>query len=108
MAASKVLLSTLVQIRPIQCCASYHTRIVSHPPDLLKWVKREGGFVHQSVKISPQQPDNYGIGLVAADDIPKGSLLISLPIHLPLKVQTDDVTGADSVLLDLARRVPGN
>ncbi|KAK3222229.1 hypothetical protein Dsin_009254 [Dipteronia sinensis] len=105
MAASKMLLSSLTQISPIKCAVSYHTRLVRHPPDLLKWVKREGGFVHQALKISPQQQDDntYGLGLVASQDIPKGSLLISLPHHIPLKCDAD---AADSVLLNLARQVP--
>ncbi|TXG57040.1 hypothetical protein EZV62_018353 [Acer yangbiense] len=92
-----VLISQTSVIYPIKCAASYHTRIVPHPPDLLKWVKREGGFVHQALKISPQQQDDttYGLGLVASQDIPKGSLLISLPHHIPLKFEADD---ADSRL----------
>ncbi|KAL5760923.1 hypothetical protein ACOSQ2_019761 [Xanthoceras sorbifolium] len=106
MVASKMLLSSLTQIRPIKCAASYHTRLVPQPPDLVKWVRREGGFVHQAVKIAPQQDDAYGLGLLASEDIPKGSLLISLPVHIPLKFESDDGNGADSVLVNLARQVP--
>lgn len=107
MAVSKIVLSSLTHIRPIKCAASYHTRLVPHPPDLVKWVKKEGGFVHQAVKIFPQQDNEAcGLGLVASQDIPKGSLLIALPDHIPLKFESDAADGADSVLVDLARQVP--
>lgn len=108
MAVSKIVLSSLIHIRPITCAASYHTRLVPHPPDLVKWVKKEGGFVHQAVKIFPQEDnETYGLGLVASQDIPKGSLLIALPDHIPLKFESDAGDGADSVLVDLASQVPG-
>ncbi|GAY56516.1 hypothetical protein CUMW_172510 [Citrus unshiu] len=107
MAVSKIVLSSLIHIRPITCAASYHTRLVPHPPDLVKWVKKEGGFVHQAVKIFPQEDnETYGLGLVASQDIPKGSLLIALPDHIPLKFESDAGDGADSVLVDLASQVP--
>ncbi|KAJ4710065.1 Histone-lysine N-methyltransferase [Melia azedarach] len=106
MTASKIVLSSLTHIRPITCAASYNTRLVPHPPDLVKWVKREGGFVHQAVKISPQQNEANGLGLVASQDIPKGSLLIALPDHIPLRFESDSGDGADSVLANLARQVP--
>ncbi|KAL9453473.1 hypothetical protein AB3S75_009139 [Citrus x aurantiifolia] len=107
MAVSKIVLSSLIHIRPITCAASYHTRLVPHPPDLVKWVKKEGGFVHQAVKIFPQEDnETYGLGLVASQDIPKGSLLIALPDHIPLNFESDAGDGADSVLVDLASQVP--
>ncbi|ESR61410.1 hypothetical protein CICLE_v10015103mg [Citrus x clementina] len=107
MAVSKIVLSSLIHIRPITCAASYHTRLVPHPPDLVKWVKKEGGFVHQAVKLFPQEDnETYGLGLVASQDIPKGSLLIALPDHIPLKFESDAGDGADSVLVDLASQVP--
>ncbi|KAH9794552.1 SET domain-containing protein [Citrus sinensis] len=107
MAVSKIVLSSLIHIRPITCAASYHTRLVPHPPDLVKWIKKEGGFVHQAVKIFPQEDnETYGLGLVASQDIPKGSLLIALPDHIPLKFESDAGDGADSVLVDLASQVP--
>ncbi|KAL9456974.1 hypothetical protein AB3S75_006081 [Citrus x aurantiifolia] len=107
MAVSKIVLSSLIHIRPITCAASYHTRLVPHLPDLVKWVKKEGGFVHQAVKIFPQEDnETYGLGLVASQDIPKGSLLIALPDHIPLKFESDAGDGADSVLVDLASQVP--
>ncbi|XP_031271617.1 actin-histidine N-methyltransferase [Pistacia vera] len=109
MAASKmVIMSSLTHhIRPITCAASYHTRLVPQPPDLLKWVKKEGGFVHQAVKISQQQDDDsYGLGLVASQDIPKGSLLIALPDYVPLRFESDAGDEAHSVFVNLARQVP--
>lgn len=93
--------------RPLTCISSSSltypsssSRIVPHPPDLLKWVRKEGGFVHHSLKLS--QTPSYGIGLVASDDIPLGSDLITLPAHIPLKF--DD---ASSPLVDLAHHIPG-
>lgn len=63
--------------------------------------------MHQAVKISPQQNEANGLGLVASQDIPKGSLLIALPDHIPLRFESDSGDGADSVLANLARQVPG-
>ncbi|KAF2303176.1 hypothetical protein GH714_014373 [Hevea brasiliensis] len=87
MAASKMVMASLNHCRPLTCAAmvttSYPTRLVPHPPDLIKWVRREGGFVHQAVKIL--QDGNNGFGLIATQAIPKGSELIVLPDHIPLK-----------------------
>ncbi|OMP12703.1 hypothetical protein COLO4_02853 [Corchorus olitorius] len=49
MAASKMLIPSLTHFRPLTCAASaaaasYPARLVPHPPDLVKWVKREGGL----------------------------------------------------------------
>ena len=107
MVASKMLIPSLIHFRPLTCAAaaSYPARLVPHPPDLLKWVKREGGFVHDAVKIT--QDTTYGLGLVASGEIPKGSDLIVLPNHVPLKFQSDKEDGAGSVLLHLSNQVPG-
>ncbi|GAV61915.1 SET domain-containing protein/Rubis-subs-bind domain-containing protein [Cephalotus follicularis] len=111
MAASKMIMSSLNQFRPLTCAAtatvSYPSRLVPHPPDLVKWVTGEGGFVHQGVKIS--QDATNGLGLIASQEIPKGSLLISLPHRLPLKFSPLAINGGDgagAVLVNLARRVP--
>ncbi|CAK9140311.1 unnamed protein product [Ilex paraguariensis] len=83
------------------------TRLVPHPPDLIKWVRREGGFVHQSVKIAEVEP--HGLGLVASEEIPQGSDLIALPEHIPLKfgsLESEGGNGAFSVLVNLAQQVP--
>lgn len=107
---------SLTHSRPLTCAGaatassspSSPARLVQHPPDLIKWVRKEGGFVHQSVKIA--QVDPYGLGLVAYDEIPKGSDLIALPHHVPLQfgsIETDGGDGAYSVLANLARQVPG-
>ncbi|KAG5532075.1 hypothetical protein RHGRI_026627 [Rhododendron griersonianum] len=104
---------SLTHFRPLTCAAaassspSSPARLVQHPPDLIKWVRKEGGIVHQSVKIA--QVDPYGLGLVASDEIPKGSDLIALPHHVPLQfgsIETDGGDGAYSVLANLARQVP--
>ncbi|XWS22878.1 hypothetical protein CRYUN_Cryun29cG0073900 [Craigia yunnanensis] len=106
MAASKMLIPSLAHFRPLTCAAaaSYPALLVCHPPDLLKWVKREGGFVHKAVKII--QDTTYGQGIVASGEIPKGSDLIVLPDHVPLKFQSDKEDGAGSVLLHLSNQVP--
>ncbi|MBA0834599.1 hypothetical protein Goarm_006937 [Gossypium armourianum] len=108
MAAAKLLIPTLSHFRPLTCAAavsaSNPARLVPHPPDLLKWIKREGGFVHEAVTIT--QDTTYGLGLVASGGIPKGSDLIVLPEHVPLKFQSDKDDEADSVSLPLCNRVP--
>ncbi|GMP93262.1 hypothetical protein CsSME_00043170 [Camellia sinensis var. sinensis] len=107
--------SSLTHFRPLTCAAIPTSsssppapRLVPHPPDLINWVRREGGFVHQAVKIS--QVDPYGLGLVASEEIPKGSDLIALPDHIPLQFGSLELDGGDaahSVLVNLARQVPG-
>ncbi|KAI4357552.1 hypothetical protein L6164_001492 [Bauhinia variegata] len=113
MAASKVLMASLTHLRPLTCAASasasasYPTRLVSQPPDLIKWVRREGGLVHQAVKIA--QDESRGLGLVAAEEIPKGSELIILRDHMPLRFNSTELEhedGLDSVLVNLASQIP--
>lgn len=110
--ASKII----TQFRPLTCAAATATatachpgRLVPNPPDLIKWVRREGGFVHQAVRIAPSA-DSCGLGLVASQDIPKGSDLIALPHHMPLRfssLESEGVDTIDSVLVNLTRQVPG-
>ncbi|KAF3432118.1 hypothetical protein FNV43_RR26857 [Rhamnella rubrinervis] len=110
MTASKMLMASMTHFRPLTSAAnsaSYHSRLVPHPPDLIKWVRREGGFVHQAVKIA--QDTTNGLGLLASEEIPKGTDLISLPDHLPLRfapLESDGGDGLHSVLVNLARQVP--
>lgn len=61
--------------------------------------------MHEAVTIT--QDTTYGLGLVASGGIPKGSDLIVLPEHIPLKFQSEKDDEADSVLLPLSNRVPG-
>ncbi|XP_019165065.1 PREDICTED: histone-lysine N-methyltransferase setd3 [Ipomoea nil] len=100
-----LMAASLTHLRPLTCAAVsatlYSSRLATQPPDLIKWVKREGGFVHPSVKIAISEP--YGLGVVASDDIPKGSDLIALPEHLPLQFGTVE---ADSPIPKLAQQVP--
>ncbi|KAL9667220.1 hypothetical protein QQ045_001570 [Rhodiola kirilowii] len=114
-AASKMMsLASLTHFRPLTCAAAVMTsptRLVQHPPDLIKWVRREGGFVHQAVKIA--QVDPYGLGLVVSDNVPIGSDLIALPSHVPLRFCSNEGEGGDgdgdgveAVLADLGRRIP--
>lgn len=109
-----LMASSLTHARPIACAAAsafiYPSRLVSQPPDLIKWVRREGGFVHKSIKITYLEEENrnglgLGLGLVASEDIPKGSDLITLPQHIPLRFEVKD--GEPSTLTDLARYIPG-
>lgn len=111
MTASKMLMASMTHFRPLTCAAnsaSYPSRLVPHPPDLIKWVQREGGFVHQAVKVA--QDTTNGLGLVASEEIPKGSDLIALPHHIPLRFATFEYDGGDglpSALVNLASQVPG-
>ncbi|PIN01661.1 N-methyltransferase [Handroanthus impetiginosus] len=112
MSSRMMLMATsLTHVRPLACAAAsasfYSGRLVPYPPDLMKWVRREGGFVHQSIKIAyleEEEPKGLGLGLVASEDIPKGSDLITLPQHFPLRFEAKD--GESSILIDLARRIP--
>ncbi|XP_009611032.1 uncharacterized protein [Nicotiana tomentosiformis] len=104
-----LMANSLTHVRPLTCVAAAGSRLVPQPPDLIKWVKSEGGFVHKSVQIS--QGDSFGLGLVASEDIPKGSDIIALPQHIPLKfgsleAETSLDAGAHSALINLAQHVP--
>ncbi|KAK6122415.1 hypothetical protein DH2020_043857 [Rehmannia glutinosa] len=105
------MITSLTHSRPLAYAAAsasfYPSRLVPQPPDLIKWVRREGGFVHHSIKIAyleEEKPNGLGLGLVASEDIPKGSDLISLPQHIPLRFEAKD--GESSTLIALARQVP--
>ncbi|XP_049385905.1 uncharacterized protein LOC125850022 [Solanum stenotomum] len=111
--SSKMMLmaNSLTHVRPLTCAtaaaaAVYPSRLVAQPPDLIKWVKIEGGFVHKSIKIA--QGDSFGLGLVASEDIPKGSDLIALPQHIPLKFDgsSSESENSHSALIKLAQHVP--
>lgn len=100
--------SSLSHVRPLTC-ASSSSRIAPHPHDLIKWVTREGGFVHRAVKIAQLDSSN-GLGLVAKEEIPIGTDLIVLPQHIPLHFTTSLHQHQDddnSLLLQLASHVPG-
>ncbi|CAI9096758.1 OLC1v1032970C2 [Oldenlandia corymbosa var. corymbosa] len=111
---TKVMLmaNSLSQFRPLTCVAAgniYHGRLVPQPPDLIKWVRREGGFVHQGVKLTHQLNSSDGIGLMATEEIPKGSDLIVLPDHIPLKFgasEADSESGPYTSLVKLAQHIP--
>ncbi|MED6180522.1 hypothetical protein PIB30_011037 [Stylosanthes scabra] len=102
MATSKAVMASLTHLRPLTCAASssYPARLVPHPPDLIKWVTREGGFVHPAIKIAVNH--SHGLGLLANQQIPKGSDLIVLPDHIPLRFNHQD----QDATLQLARHVP--
>ncbi|KAK4706343.1 hypothetical protein R3W88_034105 [Solanum pinnatisectum] len=107
--SSKMMLmaNSLTPLRPLTFAAAvYPSRLVAQPPDLIKWVKSEGGFVHKSIKIA--QGDSFGLGLVASEDIPKGSDLIALPQHIPLKFDgsSSESENSHSALIKLAHHVP--
>ncbi|KAM1919326.1 hypothetical protein FF1_023849 [Malus domestica] len=84
-AASKMIMASFTAFRPLTCAAPafYPARLAPHPPDLIKWVRREGGFVHEAVKIA--QDSSFGLRLVASEEMPKGSELIVLPEQVPLR-----------------------
>ncbi|KAL0695458.1 hypothetical protein Bca4012_062638 [Brassica carinata] len=89
--------------RLIRVPASQPLRLASHPPDLVRWIKREGGFVHHAVKLS--QDTAFGFGLISTEQIPQGTDLIALPPHLPLRFESDDAPPSP-LLAALSRRVP--
>ena len=101
---AKLMSSSLSHVRPLTC-ASSSSRIAPYPHDLIKWVTREGGFVHRAVKIAQLDSSN-GLELVAKEDIPIGTDLIALPQHIPLHFNHDD-HNSHSLLLQLTSHVPG-
>ncbi|KAM1977273.1 hypothetical protein ACFX1R_015133 [Malus domestica] len=110
MAASKMLIASFTAFCPLTCAvsASYPAHLAPHVPDLIKWIRREGGFVHEAVKMA--QDISFGLGLMAFEEIPKGSELIVLPEHVPLRfglIESNDGDGVNSILDNLARLVPG-
>ncbi|XP_030499723.2 uncharacterized protein LOC115715072 [Cannabis sativa] len=110
MAASKMVMASLTHFRPLTCAAAasssgcYPGRLVAQPHDLVKWVRRQGGFVHHGLKIG--EDSSHGLGLLASEEIPKGSELISLPQHIPLRFGSLESDEIHSVLVDLAQKVP--
>ncbi|PHU09075.1 hypothetical protein BC332_20935 [Capsicum chinense] len=99
-----LMANSLTHVRPFTCTTS---RLVQQPPDLIKWVKTEGGFVHKSIKIARGDDDSFGFGLVASQDIPKGSDIIALPQHVPLKFGSEsEAENSHSCLVKLAQHVP--
>lgn len=103
---------SLTHLRPLTTYASSSsaipTRLAPHPPDLIRWVRRQGGFVHKALKITVDEESSSGLRLVASENVTKGSELISLPNHIPLCFPSlDSSDAADSALIQLARRVPG-
>ena len=95
---------SLTHLRPLSCAASAAaSRLVPYPPDLVKWVTREGGFVHRALEIA-QLGSSNGLGIVAKEQIPRGTDLIVLPHHLPLRFTTLE---HDPLLHHLARQIPG-
>ncbi|XP_065035434.1 uncharacterized protein LOC135671294 isoform X2 [Musa acuminata AAA Group] len=118
-AASKMLTAvstsaaSLAHRRSLTCrataSAATASRLVPHPSDLIRWVRREGGFVHPNLRIADGDP--YGLGVVATNEIPLGSELIALPSHLLLRFDRSPESdgacdGPHSTLVELARRVP--
>lgn len=101
-----LMANSLTHVRPLTCAGAGAGRLVPQPPDLIKWVKTEGGFVHKSIKIA--QGDSFGLGLVASEEIPKGSDLIALPQHIPLKFSgsSSEPENSHSALVKLAQHVP--
>lgn len=96
--------------RSLACSAASTAapRLAPQPPDLVRWVQREGGFVHPALRVSDHPEHGLGVSAAAADgDIPPGEVLITLPGRLPLRLRRP--TGAaDDLLVQLAQQVPGN
>ncbi|CAL5055741.1 unnamed protein product [Urochloa decumbens] len=94
--------------RSLSCSAAAAAapRLAPQPPDLVRWVQREGGFVHPALRVTDHPEHGLGIAAAEADgDIPPGDVLIALPGRLPLRLRRP--TGAaDEVLVQLAQQVP--
>ncbi|CAN7094105.1 unnamed protein product [Brassica rapa subsp. narinosa] len=104
MATLKAAITFLkANIRRLICASQRPPRLSHHPPDLVRWIEREGGFVHHAVKLSQDTP--FGFGLISTEQIPQGTDLITLPPHVPLRFESDDAPPSP-LLAALARRVP--
>nr|CAB3450999.1 unnamed protein product [Digitaria exilis] len=95
--------------RSISCSAASAAsspRLAPQPPDLVRWVQREGGFVHPALRVTDHPEHGLGVSAAAADgDISPGDVLITLPGRIPLRLRRP--TGAaDDVLVQLAQQVP--
>ncbi|XP_052142793.1 uncharacterized protein LOC127762347 isoform X2 [Oryza glaberrima] len=105
-----LLSSSLARSRRSLSCsaaaASAAPRIAPQPPDLLRWVQREGGFVHPALRVVDHPEHGLGVSAAAAEgDIPPGDVLIALPGRLPLRLRRP-AGAADAVLVQLAEQVP--
>uniref|UniRef100_J3LGT5 SET domain-containing protein n=1 Tax=Oryza brachyantha TaxID=4533 RepID=J3LGT5_ORYBR len=105
-----LLSSSLARSRRSLSCsaaaASAAPRIAPQPPDLLRWVQREGGFVHPALRVVDHPEHGLGVSAAAAEgDIPPGDVLIALPGRLPLRLRRP-AAAADAVLTQLADQVP--
>uniref|UniRef100_A0ACD5Z548 Uncharacterized protein n=1 Tax=Avena sativa TaxID=4498 RepID=A0ACD5Z548_AVESA len=115
--ARKALLSTTSTLlssslarsrRSLSCAAASATapRIAQQPPDLFRWVQREGGFVHPALRVADHPEYGLGVSATVADGvIPPGAVLIDLPGRIPLRLRRP-VDAADAVLMQLADQVP--
>ncbi|WVZ73778.1 hypothetical protein U9M48_022054 [Paspalum notatum var. saurae] len=94
--------------RSLSCAASSAAapRLAPQPPDLVRWVQREGGFVHPALRVVDHLEHGLGVSAVAGEgDIPPGDVLIALPGRLPLRLRRPAGT-ADDLLVQLAQQVP--
>jgi hypothetical protein len=101
-----------IRSRNLSCSAAFTaaTRLAPQPPDLVRWVQREGGFVHRALRVANHPEHGLGISASSAaayGDIPIGDVLIALPSQLPLRLRRP-TSAADDVLVQLAQQVPGN
>ncbi|PKA61438.1 [Fructose-bisphosphate aldolase]-lysine N-methyltransferase, chloroplastic [Apostasia shenzhenica] len=93
--------ASMTRRRPMNCLASA-PRLVSHPPDLIRWVRRQGGFVHPKLRIANH--GSNGLGVSSDGEISAGTDLISLPGHIPLRLPGYDERC--TVLFQLSQQVP--
>ncbi|KAF7090897.1 hypothetical protein CFC21_093576 [Triticum aestivum] len=101
--------SPALRRRSLSCSAASAAtapRIAQQPPDLLRWVQREGGFVHPALRVADHPEYGLGVSATAADGIiPPGAVLIDLPGRIPLRLRRP-ADAADALLMQLADRVP--
>ncbi|KAJ3694846.1 hypothetical protein LUZ60_000223 [Juncus effusus] len=79
----------------------------ANPPDLIEWVRSQGGEVLRNLKIASCPTE--GLRIMATGQIPKGAELISLPSRLHLKWNRGPSQGGANAILDrLADRFLSN
>uniref|UniRef100_A0A0D9VKP2 SET domain-containing protein n=1 Tax=Leersia perrieri TaxID=77586 RepID=A0A0D9VKP2_9ORYZ len=104
---STLLSSSLSRTRRGVSCSASAPRIAPQPPDLLRWVQREGGFVHPGLRVVDHPEHGLGVSVAAAEgEIPPGDVLIALSGRLPLRLRRPAAGAADAVLMQLAEQVP--
>ncbi|XP_002964620.2 histone-lysine N-methyltransferase setd3 [Selaginella moellendorffii] len=77
--------------------------------DLRGWVKNQGGFVWSGLHVV-HSGSSHGMGLVATQDLPQGSTIITLPRRVPMPMPDPEnaavLAPSEGVICEIANRVP--